>query len=162
MQIDQNNLIPIIEKIATDIANKIVTETLAKAQYSVPAVPDHHHNGSDASILDPLATKGFQLLPATSGGVVSPGVMGNQSITQGPNVAGFGYLAGIGTGFPFNIYPVPIIYGNGVGVDSEFNGGDAPEGTVLFFENGPTISGMWVKTNSGWRGSAGSAWDRTV
>ncbi len=41
-------------------------------------------------------------------------------------------------------YPMPIIYGNGVGVYSQFDGGNAPVGTSLIFYNPAIATEYWV------------------
>ncbi len=131
-------------------------------QFGVNQTPTHSHNGVDSPILPTTSVGGFLPLPATIGGVVSPDILVNQSIVQGPSYRGYGYLSGTSqTVFP--VYPIPVIYGHGVGDDSEFNGGKAPAGTVIFFENGPTIAGLWVNIDgTTWRGTAGSIFTRTA
>ncbi len=71
---------PLIEKIAADKAAEIVAQKLAEAQYSVPKVPDHHHNGVDSIQLGPEALTNFTTLPATTVVVPDPLGAGNQSV----------------------------------------------------------------------------------
>lgn len=162
-----SQLMPLIEKIATDIATKIVEQKLNEAQFKPPKVPDHHHNGIDSIGLSLNALPNiFYTLSSVEGGVVASTTLGNQIVNQGPLSIGYGNFSS-GTfkskGGSFFTAPIPVIYGNGVGVDSQFNGGDAPPGTVIFFENGNTISGLWVNIDgTTWRGSAGLAFNRTV
>ncbi len=160
------DLIPIIEKIASDMAQKIVDETLNKAQYTVPDVPDHHHNGQDSTQLDPESITTVLNLPATKGGVVSPTTLVNQLVGQGPALVGFGNLNTGNTAqqsAKFVSFPVPIIYGHGVGTDSQFNGGDATQGTMVFFDNGATLSGLWILLSDGtWRGTAPGTFNITL
>lgn len=50
-------------------------------------------------------------------------------------------------------YPAPIIFGHGVGVYSQFDGGLAPEGTLVFFENAGVAHQMWLNIGgTDWRG----------
>lgn len=120
-------------------------------QYNVGKVPTHMHNGVDSLKIPPTSVEVFQVLPGTTGGVVAPGTLGNQVVTQGPTERGYGNFATVSQAV-FPVYPIPIIYGNGVGVDSLFNYGDAPDGTMIFFDNGLTLSGLYIKTANGWYG----------
>lgn len=154
------DLIPIIQKIANDAANK----NRAESQFIGLTTPDHHHNGVDSASLDPVeAVNGFEALSATFdatkkvGGVVAPGTLGNQTVTQGSINVGYGNLA-VGnnstTHGVFTTYPIPIVYGNGGGADSAFNGGYAPVGTLVYFLNPPN-SGLMVKSTADTPGVAG-------
>lgn len=148
---------------ATDIATKIVTQKLQEAQYTVARIPDHHHNGTDSSVLEPTSNSAFSPLPSTftgqasTAGVVNSSLLGNQVVGQGSQTVGYGNsVTGTNQNSKGIFYtsPIPVIYGSGVGTDSQFNGGDAPQGTMIFFSNGTTISGLWVKLNDGtWAGS---------
>lgn len=152
-----------IEKIAADIATRIVNEVLAKQQFIVPAIPDHHHNGTDSSTLGIEALDMFLPLPATGdgnpnhAGVVNPALLGNQSVAQGSVLVGYGSNA-VATNQSnkgvFTTAPIPVIYGQGVGSSSAFNGGQAPIGTVVMFTNNGvlSLSGLYVKTIFGWLG----------
>jgi len=120
-------------------------------QYNVGKVPTHMHNGVDSLKIPATSVEQFQVLPATDGGVANPTVLGNQVITQGSTERGYGNLATVSQAV-FPVFPIPVIYGNGVGVDSVFNYGDAPDGTMVFFDNGLTLSGLYIKTANGWYG----------
>lgn len=167
-----SSLIPIIEKIASDKATEMFNKLAAQAQYTVPKVPDHHHNSSDSSTLgiealDPiLEVPANSALTAATSGVVSIKALGNQIVRQDTQVVGYGTLTA-GNNFAqhgaFWTCPIPVIFGNGGGADSAFNGGTAPAGTVIFFDNGPTLSGLWICTDgTHWRGSAGSTFNLTA
>lgn len=148
-----SSLMPLIEKIATDIATKIVNQTLDDAKYNVPQIPDHHHNGVDSTQLEPISNTAFENLSATTGSVLAPATLGNQVVGQDSNLVGYGTLKIVGnqtTSGIFTTCPIPVIYGNGVGADSAFNGGTAPIGTLIFFNNGNTLSGLWCRTQNGW------------
>lgn len=136
-----------------DQVRQIVQEEIKKAaqqaQYTVTRVPVHSHNSIDSPTLNPTAVQGFTPLPSNTTPTASAGVLGllaGQTVGGPPN-----------TNASFNppsvvVYPIPIIYGYGVGVHSAFNGGEAPQGTVLFFENGLTLSKLFIKTANGWYG----------
>ena len=47
-------------------------------------------------------------------------------------------------------YPIPIIVGYGVGGASAFAGGSAPNGTMIMFTNGPTLSGLQIMFDDQW------------
>jgi len=135
------------KKAAQDVYNQKGT------QYNIPSVPTHSHNNIDSPSLPATSINGFAPLPATVGGVVSPGTLGNQGVAQGAINVGYGYLA-TGVQASFLAYPLTVIYGHGAGADSAFNGGDAPEGTVLFFNNGDNqaLNQLWVRAGGKWRG----------
>jgi len=132
---------------------QIVRDEIAKnkqqSQYSVNRVPVHAHNGIDSPNLDPHSVNGFVGLPSNSTPAASAGVLGllGQQTVNGPP----------DTNASFNpptvvVYPIPIIYGFGVGDQSAFNGGEAPQGTVLFFDNNGVnlLSYLYIKTLDGW------------
>lgn len=121
--------------------------------FNVAQVPAHAHNNIDSKSIPPTSVDGFVPLPATSGGVVSPTTLGNQGVGQGSINVGYGYLA-TGTQASFVSFPVTTIYGHGVGTDSAFNAGDAPEGTMIFFNNGDSqaLNQLWVRIGGKWRG----------
>lgn len=126
-------------------------------RYNVATVPTHSHNGVDSVQIAPSGVLGFMAVPTqpnatgATGGVLSAINLGGQQVTQGPNDSN--YTTQNTVPQPnITVFPVPIIYGNGVGVDSAFNGGAAPNGTMIFFENGLTLSALWIKTENGWYG----------
>lgn len=45
---------------------------------------------------------------------------------------------------------IPVVQGNGVGAQSSFNGGNAPNGTMVLFANGPTLSILYIRLNGEW------------
>ncbi len=121
-------------------------------QYNVAAVPTHTHNGVDSLNFPALNLSGFYALPSTPGGVVSPGLLGNQGVAQGSTNIGYGYQA-TGAQATFPVFPVPIIYGHGVGVDSQFNGGSAPEGSIVIFDNPGSVHQIWWRSGGDWWGA---------
>lgn len=142
-------------------ARKIAEEVYATkgTQYNVANVPAHSHNGVDSNHLSLSSIDGVLTLGAQPNILGEDGAMfcnlnlGNQVVTQGNTERGFGVFGTVSQA-SFYTLPIPVIYGNGVGVDSAFNGGDAPDGTMVFFSNGLTLSGLWIKTqgvgNEGW------------
>lgn len=148
MQLDPET-IKAIQQIATEAAEAVYAKE--GSQYGVARVPAHTHNGVDSNNIVPTSVTGFLPLPATLDGVVNPIVLQNQIVTQGNTSRGYGRFESVGQS-SFPIFPMPIIYGNGAGTDSEFQGGEAPEGTLIFFNNGPTISGLWIRSGGNWFG----------
>lgn len=141
-----------IRKIASEVYFELGT------QYGVASIPTHSHNNIDTNSIPALSVNGFQALSGKNGpsvatsGVLSPKALGNQGVAQGSTLIGYGYLA-TGKIAQFITFPVPIIYGHGVGVDSAFNGGIAPAGTILLFNNPGTSTQLWANidgTNAGW------------
>lgn len=165
MEIDKSNMVAVITKIATDIATKIVEAKLMEAQFTVPKVPDHHHNGTDSSVLDTDSAKYIFVLPASGNsnatdGVVSPFLLGNQLVGQGNQIVGYGNTSGSNNPANKGIFtsmPIPIIYGHGVGVDSQFNGGIAPQGTIIYFNNPGVDSSLYISFGDGTWGRVKSA-----
>lgn len=115
-------------------------------KYGVADTPLHIHNGIDAPTIPNSNLRDFITLPASGNGVLSP-----------TNLAGYTYTVSNGGGNKQNpaqikIPEIPIIYGAGGGGASGFLGGDAPEGAMIFFNNGKTISGLWVRSGGNWFG----------
>lgn len=132
-----------------EIVRDEIARNKQQSQYAVNRVPVHTHNGIDSPNLSPTSTQGFVPLPSNGTPVGSEGVLGllgAQTVNGPPN-----------TNASFNpptvvVYPIPTIYGFGVGVNSAFNGGEAPQGTVLMFDNNgsATLSFLFIKTADGW------------
>lgn len=142
-----------LEKEFDKLYRKIATK------YGVSDTPLHNHNGIDAPLIPNSSLSDFLTVPANGNGVFSPNGIGIPDGNNGQSVNDNSI------GIPPHIFvpQTPIIYGHGVGAWSQFNGGDAPQGTMLFFDNGATISGLWIKTVDGtWRGTAADAFNRTA
>lgn len=115
-------------------------------QFDINLPPIHSHSLTDSSggqipissIIESIVLQGG------SGEVISPNILFTQKLNNE-------YITGKKN--PQTIYtlPVNIIYGGGVGVSSEFNGGQASPGTMIFFENA-IFSSLWIYTINGWRG----------
>lgn len=140
-----------IEQRAREIALEVYTQK--GTQFGVANVPAHTHNNIDSNNIPPTSVSGFYPLPGTNTGIVSPQTIGNQVVTQGSSSRGFGHFATVSPA-SFVVYPQVIIFGNGGGTDSQFNGGDAPEGTMIFFINNTAIGGLWVRAAGQWWGIA--------
>lgn len=134
---------------------QIVRDEIAKAaqqaQYTVTRVPVHTHNNTDAPNIPSSNVTGFQSLPAQpnqspSGGVISLLMLDGQTVNGIPNTPSSSNPPAVYT------YPVPFIWGYGVGTHSAFNGGTAPEGTLIAFHNGDGINQLWIMMESKWRG----------
>ena len=115
-------------------------------QYRLSKIQNHVHSGTDAPKIPGSSITSYIAMTGTSNGVVSSSNLAGQSINaQGsilvPPIPGTIYVA-----------QLPIIYGAGVGVASQFNGGFAQEGTMLFFNNGSTVNQLWVMADGTWRG----------
>jgi hypothetical protein len=110
------------------IALEVFQSQLKQSQYQVTPVPVHIHNGTDTPRIPPSSVINFVSLPSTvsTNGVLSPDNIG---VAQPPFAT---------------IYPLPIINGYGVGAFSQFNGGDAPYGSMVGFQNGSTVQQLWV------------------
>jgi hypothetical protein len=129
-----SGLIPIIEKIAADKATEMFNKLSNQAQYTVPQVPDHHHNNSDSSILGGEAVDQFQILPAITGGVANSLVLNRQTINSA-----------VVTGLSTTIYeaPFPVIYGSGTT-------------TAITMTGTPGISAVSATLTGAWGGASGS------
>lgn len=117
-------------------------------KYGVSDTPLHKHNGIDSPHIPNASMNDFLTLPSNGNGVLAPANIGVPDGNNGQSVNN----SEIGIPPTVIVPQVPIIYGHGSGVWSQFNGGDAPEGTMLFFNNGPTISGLWIKSGGDWFG----------
>lgn len=116
------------------------------SRFGVNQTPIHSHNNIDSPQLDPSSVKAFIALPATP----STSVIGQANL----------YAQPVGQAYPqlnasrSNVYSpsIPYITGYGVGDASAFNGGTAPDGSILLFSNGSNISQIWWHVGGSWRG----------
>lgn len=96
----------------------------------------HTHNGADSQ----------KIKIADAADVNVPGNLG----------VGLGARDSVGVSGPQTFdgglvsYPIPIIVGYGVGGASAFAGGSAPNGTMLLFANGLTLSGLQIMFDGSW------------
>ena len=104
-----------------------------------PDVPRHSHNGTDNIQIPPENLIGWSRIPFTQNGF--GGSLEPSSVTKAAQSFDNDKLA---------IYPIPIIYsGSGVG----FNGGDAPNGTMIIFTEGSAVTTtLYVRVDGSWYG----------
>lgn len=136
---DNEKLLALIRAEAQKIAEEVYRNNAS--QFGVANTSFHTHNNIDSSIIPQ-----FQLVSNGAAGVLSPSNTVGQQVNTNPAT-----LVGKGNSAIYTV-PLPIIYGHGSGSASAFNGGDAPDGTLLFFNNGATISGLWVRSAGNWFG----------
>jgi hypothetical protein len=119
-----------------------------------PLVPPHTHNGTDNLNINPVDLVGWTPIPTT------PQTYTNE--LTGLQEFGFGSPQQLEGGSVFGSnqflnnstiaqYPIPIVTGFGVGVTGAFNGGYAPEGTLVYFNNS-TLNGLYIRIEGIWRG----------
>lgn len=102
------------------IAQQVFQEMSNQDQFRVSSTPNHVHNGVDSPQLDPKTILNFQTLGSGPGEVVSENTI--VTATFSTSIDG-----------PLTVYPVPIVHS---GVAGGFNGGKAPEGTIIADEAG--------------------------
>lgn len=123
-----------------------------------PDIPPHAHNGNDNLQIDIGSLLGVNPIRQMQGGQnflanLTPagsdtGVIHPAQYLANPEIKILGM--------------VPVIQGNGSGVQGAFNGGDAPIGTVVCFANG-NLSTLWVKVDTGASGGwVGVVLDQSV
>lgn len=95
-------------------------EILKNYRAGSPIIPPHSHNRTDGLQVNPVDLQGFQVLPKTGNGVLSPKNMGG-NLLVGPNQDPSGVF----------VCPLPIIATDING----FSAGDAPTGTALVFDS---------------------------
>ena len=128
-----------------------------------PTIDPHTHNGTDNLQINPVDLIGWTPLPMSSEKYLNPAQ--NEYLNVGnPGKYEYGFasneqLKSDSSGLPqylsnatLAIYPIPIVNGYGVGNAGAFNGGYAPEGALVFFENGNTLSNLYIRINGKWRG----------
>ncbi len=93
-----------VKKDAQDEARQVYNEL--GSQFDVNKTPIHVHNGIDSPRIPPASLQIVQFLPANSGGVLSPAILGGQ-VVDNPAEAGFGNPATV------PIVAAPVIYGFG-------------------------------------------------
>lgn len=130
----------LVRKISKEEAEKVYGSN--GTQFGVPQVPIHIGDGVDTSRTPIASIDGIITVNRTSQnnatGYASPAVLGNQTfISTTPAVQTISF-------------PINIIRGFGVGGDSQFNGGDAPDGTVVLFTNGLTLSTLNIRSDGQW------------
>lgn len=134
-----------VQKEARDIAMQVYKEQATK--YGVASVAFHTHNNVDSPRLSSGSIQEMNVLPATTGGVANLDILDTQTINKV-------YAQGVLNPPTVYTYPAPIVFGHGVGTASQFNGGSAPNGTVLIFNNGlsQALNQIWWRADGNWYG----------
>lgn len=119
-------------------------------------IPPHIHDGSNSPVINLLNLTGFSAIPTTAKKYLNP--------NNGLSEYGYGYVGqlepGSATHTPQYLanpavvqIPIPVVVGNGVGTQGAFNGGYAPDGTMVLFTTGaPTLSLLYIRFNGQWYG----------
>lgn len=122
-----------------------IEKYMSEKQYNISRIPNHTHTGTDVAKIPISSIEESITLIGIKGGVIDPAILNTQTLNRK-------YTDPAGTAQKINVLPINIIYGNGVGIHSAFEGGEAESGTMIFFENGLTLSQLWIKTDNGWYG----------
>lgn len=130
---------------------QLIRSEIAKAgvasRFQLSPVNTHTHTGrgSDAPNIPGTSVTAFQQIPTDGSSVLGPNSLNTQN---------FSYLGQLNS-TPVLTVPLVEISGFGVGVHSAFNGGTAPEGTMVLFTNGDSLSFLCIKSeqsSTGWYG----------
>lgn len=128
-----------------------------------PSIPPHVHDGNDNLNINPLDLIGWDSIPSTNRKYLTPsgtyiyGFASPNQLTQGISgtnqyIGNFVNDAGLTNG-TLATYPIPLVIGNGVGNAGSFNGGYAPDGTLIAFITGdPTTSFLYLRWDGQWFG----------
>lgn len=113
-------------------------------QFNYSKIQSHEHNGVDTVKVPTSSIREAIQLQGKSGGLIAETTLRGQMVNNSYDV----------NGNPKNpqsisILPINIIYGFGVGDHSQFEFGDAVDGTMVFFDNG-AISCLCIKTRIAW------------
>lgn len=145
---------------------QIVRDEINKSQSGLPYVPPHLHDGS-SNLLINQQTLGFIPVPqhlnkttfnytAESNGVRINNLEDPVYGFGSPNIlepADATHVAQYVTNPFVFINPIPVVVGNGVGNQSAFNGGSAPDGTIVAFLTGSTTTSfLYVRFSGSWYG----------
>ena len=124
-----------------------IQKYMVQKQYSISRIPSHEHNGTDTIKIPLSSIKESAQIPATGGSVFDPTILAGQYINNEPT-------SGLPTYKTITVVPQTIIQGFGVGVASAFNGGNAPDGTMVVFANSTSFAQLYIMVNGTWRGVA--------
>lgn len=111
-----NTFMEQIRQMAREEARKIATEVYTQlgTRYGVAKVPTHTHDGVDSVGLGASAIDQFEPLPATEGGVASPGILGSQTINESKQSSNT-TIANKFSSTLVNVDPIPVVWGQGSG-----------------------------------------------
>jgi len=144
--------------------NELIDSKMQKNYFAgSPDTAPHEHNGTDNLNINPVNLVGFTPLP-TSDLLYLNQVQNEDGTITNPGVQEYGFASKITlqggdsstpsqflTDTTISQYPIPIVNGFGVGVQGAFNGGYAPEGTLVYFNNA-TLGGLYIRVDGAWRG----------
>lgn len=138
---------------------KIVREEMDRNYRSGnPVVAPHAHNDNDGFQINPVDLLGWQGLPSSTQKYQNPngsyqyGFTSNNILAQA-DLSGAGHAAQYVDDKSIGIYKIPIVVGNGAGVQGSFNGGYAPNGTMMAFMTGSnTTSFLYIRFDGQWFG----------
>ncbi len=138
---------------------QIVRDEMRKNYMSgSPNVPPHSHNGTDGLNISPANIEGFTPLPTTGTYLNNLTGLYENGFASSKYVTASGLVGGDNTHESQYIldnsvyqYPIPVVVGNGVGNQGAFNGGYAPEGTLVLFA-GIANPQLYIRWDGEWRG----------
>lgn len=150
----------------TEIQIREIVQDEIKKNYlsGAPRIDPHDHNGDNSRAINPANLIGWSVIPVSPSQVYLNPIQNAGGTITGPGIQEYGFaspqqLEG-GSSFGFNQfindttiaqYPIPIVTGFGVGATGAFNGGYAPEGTLVFFNNS-SLSCLYIRVDGAWRG----------
>lgn len=114
-------------------------------QFTVSKIPAHKHNGTDTNRLPISSIEESIALQGKGNGMLSPSILLGRKVNNE-------FLSNTKNPNAIYILPINVIYGYGAAEYSTFSFGDVLPGTIVFFDNGVTLSGLYIKTFTGWYG----------
>lgn len=141
---DYSKIQPEVQKEIQVQLEKFFAKKQQDQQYELTKIQNHSHIGSDAPRIPMSSITSFiPIGTAQSGSVFNVA----ESIGQGVNVNPEFETPGL--------LPIPLITGGGIAPTDAFAGGEAPNGTLVVFQNVDTLdTSLWVKVDSFWFGIA--------
>ena len=131
----------------------IVQNELQKQSSSgSPFTNAHAHNGIDGLIINPLDLKGFSPIPTSSKLFLNENT-GKSELGFGAQLAPGSATHSAQTISDTTIaqYPIAIVNGNGSGPQGSFNGGYAPDGTMLLFATALALTSfLYIRAGGQW------------
>lgn len=143
---DYAKIQPEVQKEIQVQLEKFFAKKQKEQQFELSKIQNHLHSGTDAPKIPPSSVSSFIPVTSTPGGVFAGNILGGQAILANGQQ--------FDPPIPQAIYlpPVPIIAGHGVGVDSQFNGGTALDGTMVYFNNLSAVNQLWIMVDGTWHG----------
>lgn len=143
-------MLAIIQQEARKAAEAVYNENGTK--YGVAQVPAHSHNGVDSVQIDPSGMTGFNFLSSQGNGVLSPTNIGDRIVFWNQaKIDSGGISSPLGYRSQFPTFPLVIINGD-LGEESlPFQGGEAPDGTLIAYKTGDQWQ-LWFRLWGTWHG----------